>query len=103
MDNNVLEMMKTIQSALNAMVEQQKAQEAKEKGYREVEKWKRNKAELITCKEASQLYPIGESKFRELCKTKNNGFPSITINSRTYILKNKLDDWLYENCNGSKF
>lgn len=103
MDNNVLEMMKTMQSALNAMVEQQKVQEAKEKGYREVERWKRNKAELITCKEASQLYPIGESKFRELCKAKNNGFPSITINSRTYILKNKLDDWLYENCNGSKF
>lgn len=55
---------------------------------------KTQRTELITCKEAARLYPIGEHKFRELCKSKIYNFPSIKIDSRYYIVKNKLDEWL---------
>ena len=63
---------------------------------------KTRKTELITCKEASKLYPIGEHKFRELCKSRNKNFPSIKIDSRYYIIKNKLDEWI-EDQSGKNF
>lgn len=94
---NNLEILKTLQSTLNVLVSQQEEEKAKEQGYREVMTYKRNKAELITAKEASKEYPIGESKFRELCRSTNLGFPSIQIGCRYYIIKDKLDDWLRDN------
>lgn len=94
---NNLEILKTLQSTLTVLVNQQEEEKAKEKGYREVMKYKRNKAELITAKEASKEYPIGESKFRELCRSTSLGFPSIQIGCRHYIIKDKLDDWLRDN------
>lgn len=53
-----------------------------------------SKTKLITCKQAAKLYPIGEHKFRELCKSKIHNFPCVKIDSRYYIVKNKLDEWL---------
>ncbi|WP_343100993.1 hypothetical protein [Romboutsia sp. MSSM.1001216sp_RTP31141st1_G3_RTP31141_220114] len=93
MSNTNLEILKTMQSTLNVLVSQQEEERAKEQGYREVMTYKRNKAELITAKEASKEYPIGETKFRELCRSTNLGFPSIKIGCRYYIIKDKLDDW----------
>ena len=63
---------------------------------------KTRKTELITCKEAAKLYPIGEHKFRELCKSRDKKFPSIKVDSRYYIIKNKLDEWLQEQALGKK-
>lgn len=97
MSNTNLEILKTMQNTLNVLVSQQEEERAKEQGYREVMTYKRNKAELITAKEASKEYPIGESKFRELCRSTNLGFPSIQIGCRYYIIKDKLDDWLRDN------
>ena len=97
MSNTNLEILKTMQNTLNVLVSQQEEERAKEQGYREVMTYKRNKAELITAKEASREYPIGESKFRQLCRSTNLGFPSIKIGSRYYIIKDKLDDWLRDN------
>lgn len=94
MSNTNLEILKTMQNTLNVLVSQQEEERAKEQGYREVMTYKRNKAELITAKEASKEYPIGETKFRELCRSTNLGFPSIKIGCRYYIIKDKLDDWL---------
>lgn len=93
MSNTNLEILKTMQNTLNVLVSQQEEERAKEQGYREVMTYKRNKAELITAKEASREYPIGETKFRELCRSTNLGFPSIKIGCRYYIIKDKLDDW----------
>lgn len=64
---------------------------------KEVPIYKRDKAELITCKEAAELYPIGEQKFRELCSSTNKDFPSLKVGYRHYIIKNKLDEWFIEN------
>ena len=97
MSNTNLEILKTMQNTLNVLVSQQEEEIAKEQGYREVMTYKRNKAELITAKEASKEYPIGEAKFRQLCRSTNLGFPSIKIGSRYYIIKDKLDDWLRDN------
>lgn len=97
MSNTNLEILKTMQNTLNVLVSQQEEERAKEQGYREVMTYKRNKAELMTAKEASKEYPIGESKFRELCRSTNLGFPSIQIGLRYYIIKDKLDDWLRDN------
>lgn len=97
MSNTNLEILKTMQNTLNVLVSQKEEEIAKEQGYREVMTYKRNKAELITSKEASKEYPIGEAKFRQLCRSTNLGFPSIKIGSRYYIIKDKLDDWLRDN------
>lgn len=66
----------------------------------EVDKFKRDKATLITCKEAAKLYPIGEAKFRQLCHSKGKNFPYLKIGCRIYIVKEKLDKWFIENANG---
>lgn len=94
---NNLEILKTLQSTLTVLVNQQEEVRTKEKGYREIMRYKRNKAELITAKEAAKEYPIGEAKFRELCRSTSLGFPSIQIGCRHYIIKDKLDDWLRDN------
>lgn len=65
--------------------------------------YERDKAELITCKEASRLYPIGEQKFRVLCRSTNKNFPSIKVGCRYYIVKNKLDEWFIKNAIGETF
>ncbi|HBF0593419.1 TPA: hypothetical protein KNN84_001361 [Clostridioides difficile] len=101
-ENNNLEVLETLQATLNIIVKNEEEAQEKKQGYKIIENAKRNKAELITCKEASKLYPIGESKFRQLCHSKNKGFPCIWINNRVYIIKNKLDDWFIENANGIK-
>ena len=99
MSNSVesLEILKTLQTTLTFLVKQQEEASVKERGYKLVESYKRNKVELITCKEASKIYPIGETKFRQLCKSSALGFPSIQIGCRHYIIKDRLDDWLREN------
>lgn len=97
MSNTNLEILKTLQSTLNVLVAQQEEERVREQGYREVMTYKRNKAELITAKEAAKEYPIGESKFRELCRSTNLGFPSLKLGSRYYIVKDKLDDWFRDN------
>lgn len=96
-NTNNLEILKTLQSTLTVLVNQQEEERVKEQGYREIMKYKRNKAELITAKEAAKEYPIGEAKFRELCRSTSLGFPSIQIGCRHYIIKDKLDDWLRDN------
>ncbi|MDX5642491.1 hypothetical protein [Clostridioides difficile] len=101
-DTNNLEVLKTLQATLNILVKQEQEAQEKEKGYKEIQTYRRDKAQLITCKEASKIYPIGESKFRQLCHSKNKGFPCIWIDNRVYIIKNKLDNWLIENANGIK-
>lgn len=65
--------------------------------YSQVNSFKRDSVTLITCKEAAKLYPMGENKFRELCHSSGLGFPCIKLGCRIYIVKEKLDDWLYEN------
>lgn len=94
---NNLEILKTLQSTLTVLVNQQEEERVKEQGYREVMKYKRNKAELMTAKEAAKEYPIGEAKFRELCRSSSLGFPNIQIGCRHYIIKDKLDDWIRDN------
>ncbi|WP_122639035.1 helix-turn-helix domain-containing protein [Romboutsia sp. Marseille-P6047] len=96
-NTNNLEILKTLQSTLNILVSQQEEERDRERGYREVMTYKRNKAELMTAKEAAKEYPIGEAKFRELCRSTNKGFPSIKIGCRYYIIKDKLDDWFRAN------
>lgn len=101
-DTNNLEVLKTLQATLNILVKQEQEAQERTKGYKEIQTYRRDKAQLITCKEASKIYPIGESKFRQLCHSKNKGFPCIWIDNRVYIIKNKLDDWFIENANGIK-
>ncbi|AXU29178.1 TPA: hypothetical protein ACKONR_001199 [Clostridioides difficile] len=101
-DTNNLEVLKTLQATLNILVKQEQEAQERSKGYKEIQTYRRDKAQLITCKEASKIYPIGESKFRQLCHSKNKGFPCIWIDNRVYIIKNKLDDWFIENANGIK-
>ncbi|HBE9333749.1 TPA: hypothetical protein KNH13_001869 [Clostridioides difficile] len=101
-DTNNLEVLKTLQATLNILVKQEQEAQERSKGYKEIQAYRRDKAQLITCKEASKIYPIGESKFRQLCHSKNKGFPCIWIDNRVYIIKNKLDDWFIENANGIK-
>lgn len=101
-DTNNLEVLKTLQATLNILVKQEQEAQEKAKGYKEIQTYRRDKAQLITCKEASKIYPIGESKFRQLCHSKNKGFPCIWIDNRVYIIKNKLDNWFIENANGIK-
>lgn len=69
----------------------------KDEETKEVSGFKRDSLTLITCKEAAKLYPMGENKFRELCHSKGTGFPCIKLGCRIYIVKEKLDDWLYDN------
>lgn len=92
-----IEILKTLQTTLSFLVKQQEEAKEKEQGYKIVETYKRNKAELITCKEASKKYPFSETKFRELCRSKNKGFPSLKINSRYYIVEDMLSDWIRDN------
>ncbi|MBS6428594.1 MAG: hypothetical protein KH419_16255 [Clostridioides difficile] len=80
-ENNNLEVLKTLQATLNIIVKNEEEAQEKKQGYK---------------------IPIGESKFRQLCHSKNKGFPCIWINNRVYIIKNKLDDWFIENANGIK-
>ncbi|HBG1589933.1 hypothetical protein KWV42_10330 [Clostridioides difficile] len=101
-DTNNLEVLKTLQATLNILVKQEQEAQERSKGYKEIQTYRRDKAQLITCKEASKIYPVGESKFRQLCHSKNKGFPCIWIDNRVYIIKNKLDDWFIENANGIK-
>lgn len=82
----------TILSNLKKAKEKNKTEVTKE-----VECFKRDSLTLITCKEAAKLYPMGENKFRELCHSKGTGFPCIKLGCRIYIVKEKLDDWLYDN------
>ena len=63
----------------------------------EIPSFERKKTTLITCKEAAKLYPMGENKIRELCHSRGLGFPCIKLGCRIYIVKEKLDEWLYEN------
>ncbi len=84
-------------------MKQQQETKQMARGYKEIEIYKRDKAYLITCKEAAKLYPIGEQKFRELCRSKNKNFPNIKINSRYFIITNKLDEWFMENAIGGSF
>ncbi|MEG1411603.1 MAG: hypothetical protein RSD36_17335, partial [Terrisporobacter sp.] len=83
---NELDILQTLQATINLLVVKQQEEKEKAQGYKEVEVYKRDKTELITCKEAARDYKIGEQKFRQLCRTKNTGFPSIQINSRYFIV-----------------
>ncbi len=91
------EILKTLQVAVNLLVKQQEEQEEKKQGYKIVQAYKRDKTRFITCKEASKDYPLSEVKFRELCRGKKKGFPSIKINSRYYIIADLLDEWFEKN------
>lgn len=101
-NNNSREIIQSLQATLNLLVKQQEVEE-KNVLVKEVEIYKRDKTKLITCKEAAKLYPIGEHKFRELCRSTNKKFPSIKVGCRYYIVKNKLDEWFMENAVGGKF
>lgn len=94
--NNIVELY-SLRTSLESVISNE------EKKYKEVKPYKRDKAELITCKEAAKLYPIGEQKFRELCRSTNKNFPSIKVGCRYYIVKNKLDGWFMENAIGGRF
>lgn len=76
---------------------------SKERKCVEMNTYKRNKVELITCKEAAKLYPIGEQRLRELCKSNYKKFPSIKVGCRYYIVKHKLDEWFVEYAIGGIF
>ena len=99
-----IEIIQALQLTFNEIVNQYKLEEKTNsiKG-QEIEVYKRDKTKLITCKEAAKLYPIGEQKFRELCRTKNRNFPSIKIGCRYYIVKEKLDEWFMANAIGGSF
>lgn len=96
--NDKLEELYDIQKNISSLISTYEGER-----YRPITTYTRNKAELITCKEAAKLYPIGEQKFRQLCRSKNKNFPAINIGSRFYIVKNKLDEWFIENAIGGSF
>lgn len=99
-----IEIIQALQLTFNEIVSQYKLDEktSSTKG-QEIEMYKREQTSLITCKEAAKLYPIGEQRFRELCRSKNKNFPSIKVGCRYYIVKQKLDDWFMENAIGGSF
>lgn len=96
------EVIKNLQATLNMLIKQQELEE-RDSLIEQHEIYKRDKTKLITCKEAAKLYPIGEQKFRELCRSTNKKFPSISVGCRYYIVKNKLDEWFRENAIGESF
>ena len=99
-----IEIIRALQLTFNEIVNQYRLDEkiSSTKG-KEIEVYKRDKTKLITCKEAAKIYPIGEQKFRELCKTKNRNFPSMKVGCRYYIVKEKLDEWFLVNAIGGCF
>ena len=47
-DTNNLEVLKTLQATLNILVKQEQEAQEKEKGYKEIQTYRRDKAQLIT-------------------------------------------------------
>lgn len=99
-----IEIIQVLQLTFNEIVSQYKLDEKTSSvNSQGIEVYKRDKTRLITCKEAAKLYPVGEQKFRELCRIKNKNFPSIKIGCRYYIVKEKLDEWFMINAIGGCF
>lgn len=52
---------------------------------------------LLDINEFCDYLGIGKTKARELLKTPRNGF-ALKIGSKWYVHKNRLDNWLLEQC-----
>lgn len=52
---------------------------------------------LLNLEEFCDYMGIGKTKARELLKSPRNGF-TLKIGSKWYVYKNRLDQWLSEQC-----
>lgn len=96
-----LDELKATQRILNEVIEKQEQEEIQEKGYiilpKEEIKPTRESLKLLTIKEVSKEYGIGENRIRELTKaTRENSlnFPMIKTGTRTYIPRGLFEEWL---------
>ena len=50
---------------------------------------------LYTVSDIQRIFQIGRTKAYQLLRA--DGFPSITLNRKIYVAKDKLEDWLNKN------
>lgn len=99
-DKDTLELLKSVQNALNVLVQKQQDEIDKKQGYKVVETGT-DPEKLISVKEASQLTGISEQRIRGLANG-NPKFPVVRVGERKIlIIKSKLNEF-FENNTGLK-
>ncbi|MDY4127959.1 helix-turn-helix domain-containing protein [Peptostreptococcus porci] len=101
--NNVLNLdeLKATKQIIENVIEKEEEEEYKRKGYKVMEQPTRQELNLMTPKEISKIYRIGENRIRELIhadRTISNNFPVIRMGRKSLIPKHKFEEWLIEAC-----
>ncbi|MDY6231923.1 hypothetical protein [Peptostreptococcus porci] len=99
--NNVLNLdeLKATKQIIENVIE--KEEEYNRKGYKVIEQPTRQDLKLLTPKEISRKYGIGENRIRELIhadRTISNNFPVIRMGRKSLIPKHKFEEWLIQAC-----
>ncbi|CCY47840.1 MAG: helix-turn-helix domain-containing protein [Peptostreptococcus sp.] len=96
-----LDEMKATRSILDEVIEKQEQEQIEKQGYREIIEPTRQELNLMTVKEISKKYGIGQERIRQLIhasRENSNNFPFIKMGRRALIPEHMFKEWLIEAC-----
>lgn len=96
-----LDEMKATRSILDEVIEKQEQEQIEKQGYREIIEPTRQELNLMTVKEISKKYGIGQERIRQLIhasRENSNNSPFIKMGRRALIPEHMFKEWLIEAC-----
>lgn len=96
-----LDEMKATKQILEEVIEKQEQEQIEKQGYREVIEPTRQELNLMTAKEISEKYGIGQNRIRQLINASrdySHNFPVIKMGRRALIPEHLFKEWLIEAC-----
>lgn len=96
-----LEEMKATKQILENVIEKQEQEQIEKQGYKILEEPNRQELNLMTPKEVSEKYGIGQARIRQLINASreySHNFPVIRMGRRSLIPMQLFEEWLIEAC-----
>lgn len=96
-----LDEMRATKQILEEVILKEEQEQIQKQGYREIEEPTRQELNLMTAKEISDKYGIGQNRIRQLINASrdySHNFPVIKMGCRALIPEHLFKEWLIDAC-----